>query len=433
MDKIVNIFTCIFVTIIFDDFFRGLMPQKNKNKLIKMGIYIATVLIIASVNLFYNPKLNLIVSVAIYFIDAILLFEGGLKEKIFCYMTFYTVIASVEIIFEFLLSFFIGNKYSWKDQAQILKFLVSCLEKLSTFIILFLIKRKLSKRDYGLDNKLIISSLILPFTTLWIYSTLVYSNLMFEITDINESALIIGCILLLFSNAIIFLMHDYVFRLVNEKQTWEIMSLKTDMEKRYYDRMEKVNIEQAQYMHDLRFLLKTIGDLAIQDQNQEIKNVIQNMEIRLGDIEEDCFCKNKVLNTILCEKKREAKANHILYNAYVEPGINLRIIKDIDIIIIMGNIIDNAIDAAKKVKDGFIDINIFENQKGHFLIIKVENKFNGDINRNGADFYTTKVDREGKHGFGIKNVKACIEKYGALMQIDNDTSMFTVTLIFTIL
>ena len=59
MDKIVNIFTCIFVTIIFDDFFRGLMPQKNKNKLIKMGIYIATVLIIASVNLFYNPKLNL--------------------------------------------------------------------------------------------------------------------------------------------------------------------------------------------------------------------------------------------------------------------------------------------------------------------------------------------------------------------------------------
>ena len=112
--------------------------------------------------------------------------------------------------------------------------------------------------------------------------------------------------------------------------------------------MEKVNLEQSNYMHDLKFMLRTIGNLAVQDQNEEITSVIQNMKIRIGEMEEEFFCKNKVLNTILCEKKKEAIDNKINYQAYVEPGIPLDFIQDIDIIIIMGNIIDNAIEATKK-------------------------------------------------------------------------------------
>ena len=53
-------------------------------------------------------------------------------------------------------------------------------------------------------------------------------------------------------------------------------------------------------MHDLKFMLRTIGNLAAQDQNEEITSVIQNMKIRIGEMEEEFFCKNKVLNTILC-------------------------------------------------------------------------------------------------------------------------------------
>ena len=64
-------------------------------------------------------------------------------------------------------------------------------------------------------------------------------------------------------------------------------------------------------MHDLKFMLRTIGNLAAQDQNEEITSVIQNMKIRIGEMEEEFFCKNKVLNTILCEKKKEAIDNKI--------------------------------------------------------------------------------------------------------------------------
>ena len=153
----------------------------------------------------------------------------------------------------------------------------------------------------------------------------------------------------------------------------------------------------------------------------------------LGELEDDFFCRNKVLNTILCEKKREAKDENILYNANVEPGISFDFIRDIDIIIIIGNLVDNAIDASRKVKEGFVDINIFENQKGHFLVIKVENKFDGVINRYGENFYSSKKDNTDKHGIGIKNARNCIEKYGGFLQICYNENLFTATAVFTII
>lgn len=227
-------------------------------------------------------------------------------------------------------------------------------------------------------------------------------------------------------------MYDYIFQLNYEKQMFEMISLKTDMEKKYYDRMEKVNVEQSNYMHDLKFLLKTIGDLAVHDQNEEIKTVVQGMKIRIGEMEDEFYTKNKVLNTILCEKKREAIDCQIDYTAYVEPGVPLSFIQDIDLIIIMGNIIDNAIEASKKVESGYLDIKIFETQKGHFLMIRVENKFNGIVKRQGDSFHTTK-ENESKHGIGLKNVKDCIKKYDGILQIDTENNVFTVSIIFTVL
>lgn len=263
-------------------------------------------------------------------------------------------------------------------------------------------------------------------------SALLYSGLMVEVSGINEGILLVGCILLLFANAIIFFLYEYIFRLNYENQALEMLTLKTDLEKKYYDRMEKVNLEQSNYMHDLKFMLRTIGNLAVQDQNEEITSVIQNMKIRIGAMEEEFFCKNKVLNTILCEKKKEAIDNKINYQAYVEPGIPLDFIQDIDIIIIMGNIIDNAIEATKKIDYGYIDINVFATQKGHFLMIRVENKFDGIVKKKGDDFCSTKQEPD-KHGIGLKNVADCVNKYGGILQIDVNDNIFTVSVIFTVL
>ena len=109
---------------------------------------------------------------------------------------------------------------------------------------MFIIKKKLNKQKYGIKNEILLYSLVLPIATFGIYSALLYSGLMVEVSGINEGILLVGCILLLFANAIIFFLYEYIFRLNYENQALEMLTLKTDLEKKYYDRMEKVNLEQ---------------------------------------------------------------------------------------------------------------------------------------------------------------------------------------------
>lgn len=153
MDFMLNLFTCILESIIFDTFFKETMHRKYANIFYNLCTYCAAIMSICFINSFNNSKLNLVANVIVYFLISIFLFEASFKEKLFCYIIFYTVFAGIEIIFEFGLYWVVGEKYNWLTQSQLFKFTIICLEKLSTFIVLLVPKRKLSRKKYEMNNK----------------------------------------------------------------------------------------------------------------------------------------------------------------------------------------------------------------------------------------------------------------------------------------
>lgn len=274
MENVINLISFVFETIIFDTFFKEVLQRKKVNKIIFLVFYFISIAFVFSINNYDNSKLNLLINLLVYLIILLILFEGNLKEKVFYYITFYTAFAGIEIICEFLLVFFLGSRYNWSAQIGVPRLAITCLEKLTTFILLFFLKKKINKEESIVQNRLFLYSFILPIATFWVYGGLFYSGLMLKISTQNEIIFVIACILLLFSNVIIFLIYDYTFLLNKEKQYLELSSLKLDMEKKYYERLEKVNLQQNHYMHDFKLLIKTIGALAAKDQNDEISSVI---------------------------------------------------------------------------------------------------------------------------------------------------------------
>lgn len=91
-----------------------------------------------------------------------------------------------------------------------------------------------------------------------------------------------------------------------------------------------------------------------------------------------------------------------------------------DIGIILGNAVDNAVRACRKLKekepgaDAFIRFVTL--QKGNLLVLKVENSFDGKLVRKpGEEFpVTDKTDKE-NHGMGLANIKNTVEKYHGTM------------------
>ena len=170
MEVFLNIMTCIFEVTIFELFFRGLLRRRYSSQIFYIAIYIGVVSLIYVINSLGNSIFNLIANILIYYAVYSLLYEEELKERVFYITVFFTTFAGVEILCEFVLSLILGEGYSWENQSHLARFIVICLEKLITFVTLFIIKKKLNKQKYGIKNEILLYSLVLPIATFGIYS-----------------------------------------------------------------------------------------------------------------------------------------------------------------------------------------------------------------------------------------------------------------------
>ena len=104
-------------------------------------------------------------------------------------------------------------------------------------------------------------------------------------------------------------------------------------------------------------------------------------------------------------------------------------IQSYDIGIILGNALDNAIEACRKLKatepdaEAFIRISSF--QKRELFFLKVENSFDGRVVRKPQNEFpvTDKADRE-NHGIGMVNIKSTAEKYQGAMDFKLNGRVF---------
>ena len=95
----------------------------------------------------------------------------------------------------------------------------------------------------------------------------------------------------------------------------------------------------------------------------------------------------------------------------------------------MGNLLDNAVEAARKVvnpDDRYISVSII--MADNSIIINIENSSERMTERN------FKTDKKNVllHGYGISNVKMISEKYGGVFTIERRESSCEATLIFPI-
>lgn len=203
-------------------------------------------------------------------------------------------------------------------------------------------------------------------------------------------------------------------RIVLENQ---ISSLQEHMEE-----MERIYSGIRGMKHDMKNTLAVIQRLSAGEGGGELQEYLSELNRGLEKLEVWFRTGNTVVDTLLNMKYHEAvrdvpdlrlDADKLLF----PQGIQIH---SYDIGIILGNAVDNAIEACRKLKaeepgaDAFIRISSL--QKGNLLILKVENSFDGRLVRRRQEEFqvTDKADRK-SHGIGLANIKSTAEKYQGTM------------------
>ena len=206
------------------------------------------------------------------------------------------------------------------------------------------------------------------------------------------------------------ILHAYQSR-ISEYVAEKELSVMNVMLKSQYDQyrnyQDSLDLIQMKY-HDLKH---QITGLRAESDEEKRKKWIDSMENEIAAFENISRTGNQVLDTILAAKIFHCRKNHIQITC-VADGKLLDHMHVTDICSIFGNALDNAIEHVILIPDPekrLIHLTVSA-QKG-FVFIKIENYCEAEISKNEEDLITTTKKDSKNHGFGLKSIRAAVEKY----------------------
>lgn len=181
--------------------------------------------------------------------------------------------------------------------------------------------------------------------------------------------------------------------------------------------------------HDIKNHLFALNQLAKEKDCDKIKKYLENLLLLSGSEDYIVLTGNYLIDGFLNVKLKEAMDLGVEVSTELQIPQNFKM-EEKDISIILGNILDNAVDALKfdsTIGEEKILEVVMKASEGK-LFIKVCNSYSGKIKKNGYDFITTKKERRA-HGIGLKNVQRIVSDYHGHMEIDYDGNLFSIMLI----
>jgi len=211
------------------------------------------------------------------------------------------------------------------------------------------------------------------------------------------------------------------------KVRMELESVQNVLQNQYLQyQQSRESIELINYKyHDLKHQIEVLR----KEQDPEKRNAFLNqMENEIKQYELQNKTGNNVLDTVLTSKSLYCD-NHGITLTSVVDGKLLDFMETMDICSIFGNALDNAIESVIKLEDKEKRlIHVTVSQQKSFLMIRVENYFEGGLEYAKGQLESTKKEKA-FHGYGIKSIRYTVNKYDGAVDIDTKDNWFNLRIL----
>lgn len=424
---VADILTCVFESIMIFMLLETFFTRKEifPNWVYVLGTGVLTILIILSNHTFNFGSFNAVcMSLSIFGIS--FLYDGLIRTKIIISTLSILFMAIIEVMVMFTVTSIYGITAAEAIENPSLRLLGIIVSKMLTFAVINVIRVKLKQREFQIGK------------TYWILFFLIFISshiavfLIFKLSYNLEStymnSLSIICSFgLLFNTLFSFYLYEHLARqtkIINCQQRFE-QHLNSHM--KHLDEILVTQNQVKKFKHDFSnhiIALKGYFDSNDCMKGLEYINKLNSM-VKCGN--EVIETGNTALDAILSTKKAMAESKSIIFVTQIQVPENIGV-DAVDLCVIFGNALDNAIEACEKVpvEDRKISLTII--CKGNSIFCKIVNA--APEAKKGA-LKTSKNDKN-NHGFGIENIKLALEKYNSEPTINyNGTEFILKFVIFT--
>ena len=235
--------------------------------------------------------------------------------------------------------------------------------------------------------------------------------------------LYIGIFLLLLFPIFLFLARKYMNRLVEKR----IATYQNDLVARHCDEVENIYRQMRAWRHDYHNHIQTMKACLALDQKAELGAYLGKLDTDLTSVDTVIKTGNVMVDAILNSKISLAQSKKIAVNAKATVPKTLTV-SDIDLCVIIGNLLDNAIEASvQHPEESKRFIRIYIGIHKEMFYISITNSVGGTVNKHKGEgflpiYHSTK--NQAGHGFGLVRIDKLVAKYDGFVDRQNEPGVF---------
>ncbi len=198
----------------------------------------------------------------------------------------------------------------------------------------------------------------------------------------------------------------------------KVAAFETELIQKYYLEVENMYQKMRGWRHDYRHHIQTMKVHMANGEINEIGAYLDMLDDDLTNVETVIKTGNRMADAILNSKLSLAAQKEITVKAEANIPVSLTV-SELDLCTVIGNLLDNAMDACMELPVAERLIRIYMEMKGNYLYLSVLNTAGGKKKKN---YHTTKGEG---HGFGLKRIDMIVKKYGGYITRASEDGAFS--------
>lgn len=343
-------------------------------------------------------------------------YSGTLERHITATVYVYLIIFGIEIM---VMSLFEYKKiFIFKVQELHSVYLIICVK-----VLVYIVSLILSERKFNIKKLRDVSALYwIEIVSIPVASLVVIVLLLNIATGSEQLQILIALLSVTIINIVSFQLYNQIISVMQERNKELVLQKQGESYLQQLKMIQADNKNLSLIRHDIKNHLFMLKSLYEKGEIDSYRNYFDILLSKINKKEEVCKSGNLVVDSIINYKLRNI--NDI--NLYIDVCIPKKLeISDVDMTVVLGNLLDNAIRAVKEADRKKLQITMRYN-KGR-LILQIENAYKNIIKSQGK-LQTTKKEKQG-HGIGLESVREVVERYNGIMQIDYEDNLFVVLVI----
>lgn len=337
------------------------------------------------------------------------------------------LLGTLGLIYEFILHYLLWNSLDTQETNLIYSNLRTFIVCITFYILINLAQIKKNRINNNFKNPyiknvilILLLNLIFLLFIVGYYCNSNYSQEAFE----NIIGVIFICVMLIII-CTIWLHNSLVKHLQNEYE----ISLRlqfNELQQEYFDKISNYSKNLSSLRHDLKNHLIVLDGYIAKDKPFEARNYINDIIQTTIESNSVVNLENIMLSSVLTQKKSLCKEKNISFEYNVNMGTHS--IPDTDLCILMGNILDNAIEASECVSNGKGYISLELTDSNEILCIHCINNYLHEPIMQHGKLITTKDNRI-LHGIGMQNIADMVKKYDGNLQYEYSDNIFIIDIL----